>query len=285
MKNTTERNRRKFWAKQLDEAYEFMLRVMEHPVVESYEKFVSLKKAVSGTVIEVVFSSKQHVLGLPRLFVLRQGLVKNFCKAAEKMNQHGWIMRIEDAFRNKIMQKYLGRLPDVFDKIMQKILWELNGKVPTPEFVFKRIMTLIAQIPKTGTHMSGSALDISVVDRKTNMEIDRGAPYLEMSERTPMESPFISVEAKRNREKIMEIMIEAGFVHYPYEFWHFNSGDAYEMVLREKSVPARYGAVDWEQQSGIIKPIEKPEKPLNKVGEIKAEIQKSLERLKDKIRD
>ena len=50
-------------------------------------------------------------------------------------------------------------------------------------------LTLVAQIPKTGTHMSESAIDISVLDRTTGAEVNRGKPYLELSELTPLNSP------------------------------------------------------------------------------------------------
>ena len=47
-----------------------------------------------------------------------------------------------------------------------KVIWELDGQTPDADFLFKRLLTLVAQIPKTGTHMSGSAIDISVLDLK-----------------------------------------------------------------------------------------------------------------------
>ena len=67
-----------------------------------------------------------------------------------------------------------------------------------------------------------------------------------MSERTPMNSPFVSPEAQRNRQEITAIMRESGFVEYPYEFWHYSSGDAYEQILLGTGQPARYGAVDFD---------------------------------------
>lgn len=274
--NTT---RRAYWTCQLEEAHAFMMRVMKHPVIECGEKLVLLNSAATEANVEVAFSTQPHVQGLPRLFVLRQGQISKFLKAAQEMNRRGWILKVEDAFRNYTMQKYIGRTPTVFDAILKKVLWEREGRTPDPAFMFRRILTLTAQMPKIGTHMSGSAIDISVLDRVTGREVNRGGAYCEMSERTPMKSPFISAAAKRNREAISMIMGDAGFVAYPYEFWHFSSGDAYEHILRGSGAAAQYGAVDWDQGTGKLTPITDPTQPLNALIEIEAEIQASLQRV------
>ncbi len=269
-----------YLAARLDEAHEFMMRVMKHPVAECGEPLVHLERAAaeSGTLVE--FSRKPHALGKPRLHLLRHGQIRGFLQAAAEMNRRGWAMRVEDGYRNRIMQKFLGRQPAVFDAMLRTVIRELAGRIPSTEFMFKRVLTLTAQIPKTGTHMSGSAIDISVLDRATGLEIDRGAPYLEMSELTPMDSPFISPAARENRKAISNIMCSAGFIEYPYEFWHYNSGDSYESVLCDRHDPAIYGAVDWNPDTGRTEPIQDPDRPLNDLDEIKAEIEASILRIK-----
>jgi D-alanyl-D-alanine dipeptidase len=274
-----ERKRRAYWTSRLDEAHDFMMRVMAFPVIECEEKLVPLAPAAAEAKVEVAFSSQPHVKGLPRLFFLRQGQIRGFLNAAQEMNRRGWVLKVEDGFRNRTMQKFIGRTPAVFDAILTKVLWELEGRLPDPAFMFKRVMTLTAQMPKIGTHMSGSAIDISVLDRRTGQDVDRGGPYLEISERTPMSSPFISAAAQRNREDITAIMAHSGFVTYPYEFWHYNSGDAYEQILRGSDTAAIYGAVDMDPATGVPVPVMDPAKPLNDLHEIEAEIQSSLQRL------
>ncbi len=190
-------------------------------------------------------------------------------------------MRVEDGYRDRVMQKFLGRQPAIFDIILRMVVRELGGLIPDPELMFKRVLTLVAQIPKTGTHMSGSAVDISVLDQATGTEVDRGAPYLEISELTPMDSPFISPAARENRLEITSIMRRAGFVEYPYEFWHYSSGDAYESVVCGRSTPAIYGAIDWNPDTGCTSPIPDSNLPLNDLDEIKAEIEASILRARE----
>lgn len=272
--------RRAYWTEQFDAAYRFMFEsILPYPVAESGEPFVALADAARGAGVEVMFSPRKHVRGLDRLYYLRQGQIKSFLAAAQEMNRRGWVMRVEDGFRTREMQKHLGRTPAVFDAVLKSVLWELGGKPLTPQFMFKRCSGLVATVPKFGTHMSGSAIDISVLHRnEPTREVDRGAPYLEMSALTPMDSPFISDEARRNRRAITELMRQHGFVEYPYEFWHYSSGDAYDQFLRKTGRPAIYGAVDWDPATNRVTPIPNPNEPLSTQDEIKAEIDAAMTR-------
>lgn len=270
--------RRSYWASQLDEAHAFMMRGLISPVAECGERLVSLADAAREAGVEVAFSQRPHVHSLPRIYVLREGQIAGFIDAARRLNRRGWIMRVEDGYRTRTMQKDIGLTPSLFDVILRKVVWELGGGTPEPAFLFKRLLTLVAQMPKTAPHMSGAAIDISVLERATGAEVDRGGPYLEMSERTPMDSPFVSPLARRNRQEITAIFRESGFVEYPYEFWHYGSGEVFEECVRRTGRPARYGAVDFDAATGRVTPIEDPQKPLNSLEEIQVEIQASLDR-------
>jgi D-alanyl-D-alanine dipeptidase len=270
--------RRAYWTRLSEEAHSFMMNVLAYPVAECGEGLASLADAAREAGVEAAFSTRPHAHGLPRVFVLREGLIARFVEAADRLNRRGWVLRVEDGFRSRAMQKYLGLMPSLFDHILETVAWELGGTTPEPDFFYRRLLTLVAQIPRTGTHMSGSAMDVSVLDRVSGVEIDRGGPYPEMTERTPMASPFISPEARRNREEITAIMRESGFVEYPYEFWHYSSGDAYEHFLLGDGRPAQYGAVDFDPATKAVTPIEDPQQPLNSLEEIEHQIQAALER-------
>lgn len=278
-------DRRAYWTEQFDEAYEFMFEsILPYPVKECGEKLVSLRDAASAEGVEVLFSDRKHVNNLDRLYYLRAGQIESFIGAAREMNDRGWVMRVEDGYRTREMQKYLGRTPRVFDAVLKSVMWELNGQRPTPEFMFKRCSGLVATVPKFGTHMSGSAIDISVMLRDDpSKEVDRGASYLEMSALTPMDSPFISEEAQDNRHDITDLMRDYGFVEYPYEFWHYSSGDAYDQFLCSTKKPAIYGAVDWDPATLAVTPITNPTEPLNTQAEVLAEIEASLKRLAEQV--
>jgi hypothetical protein len=144
--------------------------------------------------------------------------------------------------------------------------------MPTVELLRRRLAALIAMNPRVGTHCGGSAIDVSVVELDTGKEVDRGAPYLEISEKTPMASPFVSEHACRNRAEITALMAHHGFFTYRFEFWHYNAGDVYEGYISGTGVPARYGPVDLDPATGRVTPIEDPTRPLNSAEDIEARI-------------
>ena len=273
--------RRAYWTQQLEAAYAFMFEsILPYPVVECGEPFVSLRDAAAQADVVVAFSSLKHVNNLDRLFYLREGQIPNFLGAAKKMNELGWVLRVEDGYRTREIQKYLGLTPKVFAAVLQRVMWELEGKVPSPEFMFRRCSALVATVPKFATHMSGSAIDISVVRLNAPaLEVDRGGPYIELSELTPMNSPFVSAEGLRHRTKITALMRDHGFVEYPWEFWHYSSGDAYDQFLRKTGKPAIYGAVDWDPVTNLVTPMADAISPLNSEEEIRTEIEAALQRL------
>jgi len=277
----TDATRRAYWSEQFDAAYRFMFEaVLPYPVAECGEPLVSLQQAAEAADVSVQFSTRLHVNGLPRLYYLRDGQIPGFIGAAAEMNERGWVMRVEDGFRTVQMQKRLGLTPQVFDAVMKSVIWELGGERPSPEFMFRRCSALVASVPKFGTHMSGSAIDISVMHLDDpQREVNRGAPYLEMSALTPMASPFVSEQAQRNRRDITALMARHGFVDYPWEFWHYSSGDAYEQVQRHTGRPAVYGAVNWDAATNSVTPLPQPEEPLNSFDEIRAAIDAALARL------
>jgi D-alanyl-D-alanine dipeptidase len=194
--------RREFWAQQMDEATTFMQEIMGYPVGERGEACVSLEVAAAAAGVDVAFSELPHANGADRIYFLREGLVSNFLGVAREMNARGWVLLVEDAYRTRDMQAALGRRPVLFEAILAKVVWESqqpssssggsssggssggggssSGSELDPEqlaaLLIRRVAALIAAAPKVGTHMSGSAIDISVLDASTREEIDRGAP-------------------------------------------------------------------------------------------------------------
>lgn len=272
---------RAYWRDQMESAMAMMEVCRTLPVQDCLEPLEDLRGAASAAGVRLEFSPTPLAPGLARIFRLRAGLAPRLLAAAEEMNRRGWVLRIEDGYRSTAMQRALVHIPGIFDAIYRKTVWELGGGAPDPDLMLRRVTALVATRPKIGTHMSGSALDISVLQADTGMEVDRGGPYLEMSELTPMASPFAGAAARRNREAITEIMDRHGFVAYPFEFWHYSQGDVYEVYLRGRAAartPARYGAVDWDSRSGAVAPVADPDALLHRMSDIQDEIRRAMRR-------
>ena len=139
--------------------------------------------------------------------------------------------------------------------------WECDGATPPRDLVRKRAMCLVALLPRTGTHLCDSAVHISVFCCDNN-EVWRGAEYLDMDERTPMNSICISPKEAENRRTITQIMESNGFVNCPGEFWHYNKGDALYQMLTRSGQPAIYGPVNWDTKTNYVHPFEDIDQPL-----------------------
>jgi hypothetical protein len=176
------------------------------------------------------------------------------------------------------MQRKLGTKASIFRAILAKVVWESGMDDPDPELVLRRQSVLVAAVPKVAGHMSGCAVDISVLSRDTRAPLDRGGPYLEMSELTPMFCPFVSAEALKIRAEITAMMARHGFAAYPFEFWHYSMGDVFAEHLRCSGHPARYAAVHRDAAGGAIEPVPDLLAPLHADEDVRAAIAAALER-------
>jgi D-alanyl-D-alanine dipeptidase len=276
---TDDSERRAYWAAQMELGYAFVERLLEFPVSECGEGFASIRDAAESSDVEMTFSDSKIAGHLDRVFYMRESLVDDVISIGRDMNKLGWVLKIEDGFRSLEMQSTLVTKPEIFDSILQKCLWECGGEIPSVEFVFRRAIVMVANIPKIGTHMSGSAIDISVYQRDGE-ELWRGGPYIDVSERTPMRSPYITATELQNRLRITEVMESHGFMHFPYEFWHYNKGDAGAHILTNNPAPARYGPVNWNPETNTVTAVGDPLSPLNPLDVIETEIASAMERMR-----
>lgn len=273
-----EDKRRAYWTEQMVLGYEFVEKLIAYEVEECGEGFASIADAAQAAGVEMLFSDTKIVDDLDRVYFIREGLVDDLVAIGRDMNERGWILKIEEGYRSEDMQTRLVRKPQVFDAILRKCIWENRGRVPSAEEVFERAIVLVANIPKVGTHMSGSAVDISVFQRDDGKEVWRGNAYLEMSERTPMRSPFIDEQDLNKRLEITAMMEARGFMHFPQEFWHYNKGDAGAHLLTGEPGAAKYGPVHWDPETNEVRPYEDPLSPLNPVEVIEKEVAAAVER-------
>lgn len=276
--------RRAYWADTMQAGYDLIQQLLPFEVQECGEGFASLSDAATAAGIEMQFSQSKIAGELERIFFMRESLVKDVMVVGKAMNDRGWILKIEDGYRSLEMQGQLVRKPELFDAILRKCIWEVGGQIPPVELVFRRALVLIANIPKIGTHMSGSAIDVSVFRRDDGSEVWRGNPYLEMSERTPMRSPFVEADSIRNRLEITAMLEAQGFVHFPFEFWHFNKDDAMGHILIDRPAPARFGPVHWDPQTNRVTAVDDPLRLLNPLPVIEREIAAALQRAQENQR-
>ena len=279
LNRTDEEQRRQFWRESMERSYE-LLRTMEtYEVHECGEGLDSIPDAAAAEGVEMLLSDTKIAGKLDRIYHVRKSLLPDLVTIGREMNERGWILKIEDGFRTLEMQTELGRAPAIFDTIVRMCQWECGGNAPPLDLLDRRATCLVANYPNTGTHLMGAAVDVSVVRREDGSEVWRGKPYLHMSELTPMNSPFVSEDERRNRQQITQIMERQGFMHYQGEFWHYNKGDAVYQVLAKTGQPARYGPIHWDPKSGEVTPFDDVSSPLTPPAMLAENLRAALERL------
>jgi len=268
-----------FWVEYMEQSHALTEAIMRHPLHENGERFASIREAAQAAGVDVRFSTTRLAGEFERLFFIRESLLPDLMAIARDMNERGWALKVEDGYRTRQMQTALGRAPAVFDRIVQSCVRECGGRRPPVDLVSRRAMVLVANVPLTGTHMAGAAVDISVLRRDDGQEVWRGKPYLEMSEYTPMASPFVTAEERRNRQEITRVMERYGFLHYPGEFWHYNKGDSLYQIQARTGQPGRYGPVDWDPVTNAVTPYADPRSALTPPEVLESLLQEALMRL------
>lgn len=107
---------------------------------------------------------------------------------------------------------------------VQQRMWD-SVKMPIQEKV-----KFIANPKNASLHNFGAAVDVSIIDLKTNEPLDMGAPFDFIGEEAHpgkeiamLEQGKITQQHVDNRKLLRLVMSRAGFFNIQSEWWHFNS--------------------------------------------------------------
>lgn len=107
---------------------------------------------------------------------------------------------------------------------IQQRMWD-SVKMPIQEKV-----KFIANPKNASLHNFGAAVDVSIVDLKTNCALDMGVPFDFIGEEAHPEKEELMLQAGKitqqhidNRKLLRLVMGKGGFFNIHSEWWHFNS--------------------------------------------------------------
>lgn len=243
--------RTQFWQRAMEDAAQFMLSMSDVTIEECGEPLVPIPSASVDSEASLMVAEENDAGRGPEVAYIRSGLLEPLLGVAAKLRSEGLLLRIEHSYRSPGMQVDLVLSPVLLDRVIDMVTAEATGR-PQAEMVQHRARGLIANVYVNGTHISGSAVDTTVIDLATGEEVDRGGKYMALTEITPMDSPFVSEQARQNRELINDAFAQFGFVAYPFEFWHYSQGDAIERRVRDDDRPARYGPVTRNPDGSVV---------------------------------
>jgi len=101
----------------------------------------------------------------------------------------------------------------------QEALWAF---APDPDY--------IADPTKGSNHTRGVAVDLTLLDASGDA-LDMGTPVDTMTAASHHFYEDLPATVQLNRARLLTVMLEAGFVHHPNEWWHYQLPQAQQFAL------------------------------------------------------
>jgi zinc D-Ala-D-Ala dipeptidase len=201
-------------------------------------------------------------------YYLREQVLARLLNAQQQLQQHdqqlqqhdlGWRIQVFDAYRPIAVQQYM--VDYTFAELVQAQglqLHELTDnqkrKIWEQVHQFWAVPNLNPATPPP--HSTGAAVDVTLVDA-SGAVVNMGSPIDEISPRSYPD--FFATDSdpqapgyQQNRQLLKQVMLSAGFLQHPNEWWHFSWGDQLWAWLSTGANPnpdpntitARYGRAE-----------------------------------------
>ena len=179
---------------------------------------------------ELRYATSNNFIGKPIDGYLKDSLIistpaaKAIKEIQTKLMLSGLSLKIFDAYRPQQAVDHFVRWAKVMNDTLMKQLYY-------PDVQKSELFTLGFIASKSG-HTRGSTVDLSIVDVKTNKEVDMGSSYDFFGEKSHPFYKKITEAQMKNRMLLRTIMIKNGFIPYDNEWWHF--------TLKDEPYPTTY---------------------------------------------
>ena len=179
---------------------------------------------------ELRYGTSNNFIGKPIDGYLKDSLIistpaaKALKEIQTKLMLSGLSLKIFDAYRPQQAVDHFVRWAKVMNDTLMKQLYY-------PDVQKSELFTLGFIASKSG-HTRGSTVDLSIVDVKTNKEVDMGSSYDFFGEKSHPFYKKITEAQMKNRMLLRIIMIKNGFIPYDNEWWHF--------TLKDEPYPTTY---------------------------------------------
>lgn len=166
-------------------------------------KLVDLEELIPNIKLDIVYATPNNftdekIYSYPKAF-LRKHVALSLLEVQKELNDKGLGLKIFDAYRPySATVKFYEVYPD---------------------------KTFLAS-PKNGSiHNRASAVDLTIIDLKTGIELEMPTPFDDFSVKASHKYTDFSEEVLKNRKLLKSIMHKHGFKSYSSEWWHYNYKD------------------------------------------------------------
>ncbi|MFA5704212.1 MAG: D-alanyl-D-alanine dipeptidase [Advenella sp.] len=162
-----------------------------------------------GVVIDLVYATPNNLAGKvvyqKAVCALHPDAEACLRKAANYARQAGMTLKIFDAFRP-------GKAQEIFWSVLSDAQY-------------------VSDPAQGSNHSRGVAVDVTLLNEQ-GQELDMGTGFDDMQEHSHHDRNDLPPEVQRNRLLLLGIMLHAGFISIPSEWWHYElpNSRAYPMI-------------------------------------------------------
>lgn len=161
--------------------------------------------------LDIRYAASNNFLGTPiyeqAKAYLQRPAAEALGRAVKSLQPLGYGLLIHDAYR---------------PWYVTKMFWDAT---PTDKKIF------VADPAQGSRHNRGCAVDLTLYDLRTGVEVPMTGRYDEMSERSYAAYPGGTSLQRWDRDLLRKNLEEQGFEVYPYEWWHFDYKDWHEYPI------------------------------------------------------
>lgn len=172
---------------------------------------------------ELRYYTSKNFVGIPidgykeNKVIISIPAAKALKKIQTKLLDSGLSLKIFDAYRPQQAVNHFVRWARVMKDTLMKSLYYPDVK--------KSDLFKLGFIASKSSHTRGSTVDLSLIDIKTNKELDMGSSYDFFGATSDVFHKNLSSKQEKNRMLLRNIMIKNGFKPYDNEWWHFTLVD------------------------------------------------------------
>lgn len=194
------------------------------------EGFVYLKEHIPEVELEVRYHGSHNFIGRPvagynkPVILITKEAAEALKRVVADLKSKGFGLKIFDAYRpQRAVNEFISWARELDDTLMKR---EFYPEVPKQQLFSQ------GYIASRSGHSRGSTVDLTLVDLRSNCEVDMGSTFDFFGEISHHGTGEITAQQQANRDILKTAMTSHGFRLYPKEWWHF--------TLRDEPYPDTY---------------------------------------------
>jgi zinc D-Ala-D-Ala dipeptidase len=183
------------------------------------KSFKEIKLEIPDVLLEIRYFGNHNFIGKPiqgyhaSKAILSEEAMKQLKNVQKVLREKGLGMKIYDAYRPQIaVDHFVSWAKEEYDTLMKAEFY--------PDVEKKDLFRLDYIAARSG-HTRGSTIDLTLIDMKTQKELDMGSTYDFFGKISWPDDTSISEKQHENRMLLRDVMLAYGFKPYKCEWWHF----------------------------------------------------------------